>query len=67
MHQCIRQTRQLNEKIKQIEKTIGKLAFENEDTKRIMSITEFDSFGALLISLGIDGIDRFTTPKKLVS
>ncbi len=67
MHQCIRQTRQLNEEIKQIEKTIDKLAWDNEDAKRIMSITGFDSFGALLISLEIDGIERFATPKKLVS
>lgn len=30
-------------------------------------MTGFDSFGALLIALEIDGISRFPTPKKLVS
>jgi len=67
MHQCIRQIRHLNDEIKQIEKIIGTIASQNEDAKRIMSMTGFDSFGALLISLEIDGIDRFQTPKKLVS
>jgi transposase len=67
MHQCIRQIRYLNDEIKQIEKVIGTIASQNEDAKRIMSMTGFDSFGALLISLEIDGIDRFPTPKKLIS
>ncbi len=33
MHQCIRQIRQLTDEIKQIEKTIAKLAFGNEDAR----------------------------------
>ena len=66
MHQCIRQIRQLNCDIKQLEKTIDKIALQNEDAKIIMSMTGFDSFGAL-IALEIDGISRFPTPKKLVS
>lgn len=67
LHQCIKQIRQLNEDIKELEKTIDEIALQNEDAKIIMSMTGFDSFGALLISLEIDGIDRFPTPKKLVS
>ena len=67
VHQCVRQIRQLNCDIKELEKTIDKLALQNEDAKIIKSMTGFDSFGALLISLEIDGIERFATPKKLVS
>jgi len=67
MHQCIRQIRYLNDEIKQIEKVIGSIASQNEDAKRIMSMTGFDSFGALLIALEIDGIKRFSNPSKLVS
>ena len=67
MHQCVRQIRQLNYDIKELEKTIGKLALQNDDARIIMSMTGFDSFGALLLALEIDGIERFATPKKLVS
>ncbi len=67
LHQCIRQIRDLTDEIKQIEKVIGTIASQNDDAKRIMSMTGFDSFGALLIALEIDGIDRFATSRKLVS
>ena len=66
MHQCIRQIRYLNDEIKQIEKVIGTITSQNEDAKRVMSMTGFDSFGALLIALEIDGIKRFSNPSKLV-
>jgi len=67
MHQCIRQIKHLNDEIKQIEKLIDSITSQNKDAKRIMSMTGFDSFGALLISLEIDGIKRFSNPSKLVS
>ena len=67
MHRQIRQIRNINDDIKQIGKAIRGLAFQNEDARRILSMTGFDSYGALLLALEIDGIGRFPTPKKLVS
>ena len=67
LQQCIRNVRYINSEIAKIDEEINSLASTNEDAKRIMSITGFDVFGATLIALEIDGIERFATPKKLVS
>lgn len=67
MHQSLSQIRQLSRDIRQLEKTVDRMALDNEDARRIMSLTGFNSFGALLIALEIDGIRRFSTPKQLVS
>ena len=36
----------------------------NNDTRCIMSMTDIDAFGALLIALEIDGVRRFENPKS---
>ena len=67
LHQCTRQMQYLNEEIKKIEKKIECIASQNDYARRIMSMTGFDAFGALLISLEIDDIKRFPTASKMVS
>lgn len=67
MHQSLVQIRQISRSIRQLEKTVDRMALGNEDARRMMSLTGFNSFGALPIALETDGIRRFSTPKQLVS
>lgn len=67
LHHTIRQIRQVNEEIADINKRIRAMALKNGDARIIMSMTGLDAFGALRVALEIDGIGRFPNPKKLVS
>ena len=67
IHQNIREIERIDEEIRAVEERIRKIALDNDDARRIMSMTGLDAFGALLLVLEIDGIERFSNPKKLVS
>lgn len=67
LHHIVRQIRQVNEEIADVDERIGTMALENGDARIIMSMTGLDAFGALLVALEIDGIGRFPNPRKLVS
>ena len=67
LHHTIRQIRQVNEEIADVNKRIRAMALKNGDARIVMSMTGLDAFGALLVALEIDGIGRFPNPKKLVS
>lgn len=67
LRQRLRHMEYLGGKIRQTDRQIAGLASDNEYARRMMSITGFDSFAALLMALEIDDIGRFATPKKLAS
>ena len=57
----------LNVDIRKAEEQIRKRAANNPDALLLMSMPGLDYFGALLIATAIDGVERFSKPKKLVS
>lgn len=59
--------RQISRDIRQLEKTVGRMAPDNEYAGRIVSLTGFNPFETLLTALEIDGIRRFPTPEQIVS
>lgn len=63
----IRHVLYLNKEIETLEKLIEEAAYKNEYAKLIMSIPGFGAFSALYVAVSIDKIERFDSPKKLVS
>ena len=57
----------LDMQISIISRQISRYAWESEDVKLILSITGIDVFSAMLITVEIVNIRRFSTPWKLVS
>lgn len=57
----------LNTQIGIVSREIFRYAWESEDVKLILSITGIDVFSAMLITVEIVDIGRFSTPWKLVS
>jgi transposase len=57
----------LNMQIAIISKEISRYAWESEDVKLLLSIAGIDVFSAMLITVEIVDIRRFSTPWKLVS
>jgi transposase len=57
----------LDTQISIISRQISRYAWESEDVKLILSITGIDVFSAMLITVEIVDIRRFSTPWKLVS
>jgi transposase len=57
----------LDMQISIISRQISRYTWESEDVKLILSITEIDVFSAMLITVEIVDIRRFSTPWKLVS
>ena len=57
----------LNIQIAIVSREISRYAWESEDVKLILSITGIDVFSAMLITVEIVDIGRFSTPWKLVS
>jgi transposase len=58
----------INQQIDTISKEISKYAsLDNKDVKILLSITGIDIFSAMLISIEIVDVRRFSTPWKLVS
>ena len=50
-----------------IERKVTEQASVSEDAKILMNMTGIDRYAAMLLASEIDGIERFTSPKKLVS
>lgn len=67
LYQHVRHIRFLNDEIHTLDHLIAGRATCNEDAKIIMSLPGFDAFTALLVAVSIDGIERFSSPKQLVS
>ena len=63
----VQDIRHINEQIAILEGMISKEALENEDAKLIMSMMGFEAFSALYVATAIDGIERFSSPWKVVS
>jgi transposase len=57
----------LNTQIGIVSREIFRYAWESEDVKLILSITGIDVFSAMLITVEIVDIGRFSTPWKLVT
>lgn len=67
MAMYVQDIRHINEQIAILERMISKEALENEDAKLIMSMMGFEAFGALLVATALAGIERFSSPYKVVS
>jgi transposase len=55
----------LNIYISQAEETIERYSHDNADVKRLITLPGIGKFFARLIAAEIDGVERFTNPKKL--
>lgn len=67
MMQTIRHVLFLNKEIETLERLIEEYTYNNNAAKLIMSIPGFGAFSALYVAVSIDKIERFDSPKKLVS
>ena len=67
MAQYVRAVRHINEEISLLERMIARAAYESEYARIIMSLPGFDAFGALLVAVSIDRIERFEKATSLVS
>jgi len=65
--QLYRLLREVNEKIREVEKEIGKKYSENEYSRIIDTIPGISKYGSLLLSMEIADINRFSNSKKLTS
>jgi len=57
----------INLQVGMVDKTIRKIACEDEDVRLLLSLTGVDVYGALLIHSEIGPITRFSSYKKLIS
>ena len=60
-------SRHHNAELGLLEKKIAGHASASEDARILMSMTGIDYYAAMLLVSGIDGIERFTSPEKLIS
>ncbi len=67
LQQCVRQMRSLTEEIAMIDGELEADAAQNKDAVLLASMPGVGPFVALLMAVEIDGISRFSGPKKLVS
>jgi len=59
--------REINEKIREVEREIGEKSSDNEYSRIIDTIPGISRYGSLLLSMEIGDVDRFRNYKKLVS
>ena len=65
--QLYRLLREINEKIREVEKEIEREYSNNEYSKIIDTIPGISKYGSLLLSMEIGDINRFSNSKKLAS
>ena len=66
MAQYGRAVRHINEEILLLECMIAKAAYQNGYARIIMNLPRFDVFGALLVVISIDDIEKFKNVTSLV-
>lgn len=67
LQQCVRQMMHLTEEIVTVDGELEADAAQNLDAKLLVSMPGVGPFVALLMAVEIDGISRFSGPKKMVS
>ena len=63
----LRQLESVNKEIELVQKQIARIARENDEVKRLMTIPGIDYYSAMIIKNEIGEIDRFPDCKKLCS
>jgi len=64
---CVRNIRDLTDRISGIDMHLEKAASQNDDAKLLLGMTGMGPYTALLLAVEIGDISRFATPKKMVS